>query len=98
MSIISTTFGARLAEKRKAAGLTQDQLGEHLGVGKGAVSAWEVDRTQPSAAQLAMICARLMCSADELLGVHACANTGDYDRRKSAPAHATPEVEERRAA
>jgi transcriptional regulator with XRE-family HTH domain len=38
-------------------------------LGKGAVSSWEVDRAQPSAAQLALIALRLGVSADFLLGL-----------------------------
>lgn len=76
MSFSSSTesFGARLAAKRKARGLTQEQLGEGMAadgtdVGKGAVSSWEVSRTVPSTSQLLKLCQRLNCSADELLGV-----------------------------
>lgn len=70
----SETFGARLAAKRLAAGLTQEQLGAGLApdggdVSKGGVSAWEVGRTQPSAAQLVKLCKRLRCSSDDLLGI-----------------------------
>lgn len=68
------SFGSRLADRRKAAGLTQEQLGEGLAadggnVGKGAISSWEVGRTAPSAAQIPKICERLGCSADDLLGM-----------------------------
>lgn len=84
MSINSTSFGSRLAARRKAVGLTQEQLGEGLAadggnVGKGAVSSWEVGRTVPSATQLPKICERLKCSADDLLGMSA-------PRRKEARA------------
>lgn len=51
--------------------MTQEQLGEQLGVGKGAVSSWEVSRTLPSPALLPELCARLQCSSDELLGIEA---------------------------
>ena len=69
-----TKFGVRLAEKRRAAGLTQEQLGAGLAlngsdVGKGAVSSWEVGRTMPSPALLPKLCARLGCSSDDLLGI-----------------------------
>ncbi|MFD1557178.1 S24 family peptidase [Paraburkholderia silviterrae] len=37
---------------RKKAGLTQEQLGERLGVTKGNMSAWENDRHEPSYAQI----------------------------------------------
>jgi transcriptional regulator with XRE-family HTH domain len=70
------TFGERLAEARRVAGLTQEQLGVGLGsdgrdLGKGAVSSWENGGSHPSSAQVAKICDRLNISADHLLGVKA---------------------------
>jgi transcriptional regulator with XRE-family HTH domain len=67
-------FGVRLARLRGEAGLTQEQLGKGLDVdgsdiGKGAISAWEVGRTIPSAALLPKLCQRLHCTADRLLGL-----------------------------
>jgi len=35
------TLGSRIAEYRKAKGITQDQLAEHMGVSSQAVSKWE---------------------------------------------------------
>lgn len=68
------TFGSRLAAKRRAAGLTQEELGRGLApdggdLSKAAVSAWESDRNQPTAAQLRLICQRLNASANDLLGL-----------------------------
>jgi transcriptional regulator with XRE-family HTH domain len=65
-------FGARLATLRKAAGLTQEQLGEGLAadgsdVGKGAISSWEVGRTEPSPSQITKLCARLKCTPNDLI-------------------------------
>jgi HTH-type transcriptional regulator, cell division transcriptional repressor len=70
-----TTLGSRIAAARRASGLTQEQLGIGLGpdgsdLGKGAVSAWEVDRSQPSAQQIALLASRLGVSADSLLGLN----------------------------
>lgn len=65
-----TSFGARLAAARTAAGLTQEQLGEAVGgVAKQAVSKWEKDQNQPGPAQLKLICERLQVSSDHLVGV-----------------------------
>lgn len=71
-----STFGSRLAEARRNAGLTQAQLGEGLGpdkrdLQKATVSSWEVGASQPNAAQLVKLCERLNVSADYLLGVSA---------------------------
>lgn len=62
------SFGARLAAARVAAGKTQGEVGEVAGVSGAAVSAWEVNRTQPSATQLTNVCNLLRVSADFLLG------------------------------
>ena len=37
------TLGQRIQEYRKAAGLSQEALGEELGVSRQAVSKWESD-------------------------------------------------------
>jgi transcriptional regulator with XRE-family HTH domain len=68
MSKQPESFGARLAAARLTAGKTQGEVGEVAGVSGAAVSAWEVDRTQPSAKQLASVCNLLRVSADYLLG------------------------------
>ena len=57
----------RIAAVRKAAGLTQEQLGELLGVSRQAVSRWESGQTSPDAATLAALCEKLRVSADYLL-------------------------------
>ncbi|MBQ5354718.1 MAG: helix-turn-helix transcriptional regulator, partial [Clostridia bacterium] len=43
-------FGDNLKELRKAAGLTQEKLGEILSVSMQAVSRWETTDTLPDAA------------------------------------------------
>ena len=57
----------RIAAVRKAAGLTQEQLGELLGVTRQAVSKWESGQTAPDAATLAALCEQLHVSADYVL-------------------------------
>lgn len=71
-----STFGERLAEAREAAGLSQEELGRGMkpdggDLGKGAVSAWETDRSQPTAEQLRRICQRLSVGPAALLGLKA---------------------------
>ncbi len=56
----------RIAAVRRAAGLTQEQLGELLGVSRQAVSRWESSR-HPDAATLAALCEKLRVSADYVL-------------------------------
>ena len=57
----------RIAAVRKAAGLTQEQLGELLGVTRQAVSKWESGQTTPDAATIAALCEKLHVSADYVL-------------------------------
>ena len=57
----------RIAAVRRAAGLTQEQLGELLGVSPQAVSRWESGQTSPDAATLAALCEKLRVSADYVL-------------------------------
>ena len=57
----------RIAFVRKAAGLTQEQLGEKLGVTRQAVSKWESAQATPDALTVARLCAEFNVSADFVL-------------------------------
>ncbi len=57
----------RIAAVRRAAGLTQEQLGELVGVTRQAVSKWESGQTVPDAATIAALCEALHVSADYVL-------------------------------
>lgn len=57
----------RLSTVRKAAGLTQEQLGELVGVTRQAVSKWESAQAVPDALVIAAICRALHVSADYIL-------------------------------
>lgn len=57
----------RIAAVRKAAGLTQEQLGELLGVSRQAVSKWESGQTVPDTVTVARLCRELHVSADYVL-------------------------------
>lgn len=61
------TLGERIAEKRKARGLKQDELAERLGVSAQAVSKWENDVSCPDIMTLPQLAEILGCSIDELL-------------------------------
>lgn len=61
------TLGERIAEKRKAKGLKQDELAEALGVSAQAVSKWENDISCPDIMTLPDLAQRLGCTVDELL-------------------------------
>ena len=77
----------RIAQVRKAAGLTQEQLGEMVGVTRQAVSKWEAGQTVPDALTVARLCEVLHVSADYvLLGREPSGQT------ESAPAYEPPET------
>ena len=57
----------RIALARKKAGLSQEQLGEKLGVSRQAVSKWESGQTNPDVAYITEMCRLFSVSADWLL-------------------------------
>lgn len=57
----------RIALARKQAGLSQEQLGEKLGVSRQAVSKWESGQTNPDVAYIIEMCRLLGVSSDWLL-------------------------------
>lgn len=64
-----TDFCRRLTQLRKAAGLSQKELGEKLGTGQSIVSQYEVGTAKPGLQSLKELCKALNCSSIELLGV-----------------------------
>ncbi|MGO5022574.1 helix-turn-helix domain-containing protein [Lawsonibacter sp. LCP25S3_G6] len=61
------TLGERIAQARKQAGLSQEQLGEKLGVSRQAISKWESGQTNPDVAYVAELCRLFGISSDWLL-------------------------------
>ena len=57
----------RIALVRKAAGLTQEQLGALVGVTRQAVSKWESGQAVPDSMTAAKLCEALHVSADFVL-------------------------------
>ena len=57
----------RITVVRKAMGLTQEQLGELVGVSRQAVSKWESGQTVPDAITVAKLCRALNVSADYII-------------------------------
>jgi transcriptional regulator with XRE-family HTH domain len=64
-----SSFGPRLAELRKARGLTQVQLAEAAGTTQRAISYYENDTGFPPASALIDLARALKVSTDELLGI-----------------------------
>ena len=60
-------IGANLAARRRARGLTQEQLAARLGVSAPAVSKWETNSSYPDITLLCPLARALRCRVDELL-------------------------------
>ena len=56
----------RVKELRHAAGITQVQLGETIGVAQNVVSQWETEVALPRVRQLPDLARALNCSIDDL--------------------------------
>ncbi len=62
------TMGERIQLLRKAAGLSQEQLAESVGVSRQAVSKWETDQSSPDINNILALSRAFSVSTDELLG------------------------------
>ena len=80
-------FGARLAQLRKAAGYTQEQLAIELGISRRRVAYYEAESDHPPASLLTDLARVLNTSTDELLG--------NAPKRKVRPAPLSPRLERR---
>jgi len=61
-------LGARVAERRKAQGITQIQMAEALGVSQQTITSYEVARRRIPVSALPVLARLLAISVDELLG------------------------------
>ncbi len=61
-------FGKRLAKLRKANGLTQQQLGDQIGVSRRVIAYYEAETDYPPAHIIVPLAQALNVSTDELLG------------------------------
>lgn len=67
MEVTHMTFGEKLKEARKDAGLSQEQLAEKICVSRAAVAKWETDKGMPDILNLKAISKLLDVSIDSLL-------------------------------
>lgn len=58
----------RIKELRKAAGMTQMELAEEVGVVQSTVAMWETGGAYPETVRLPRIAEVLQCSIDDLFG------------------------------
>ena len=61
------TFGEKLKEARKEAGLSQEQFAEKMSVSRSAIAKWEADRGMPDVNNLKVMAQLLGVSVDYLL-------------------------------
>ena len=68
VNTMNETFGQRFTRLRKQRNLTQEELGERIGLSGQAVSKWENDASMPDISLLVQLSEILGVSLDELLG------------------------------
>lgn len=78
------TIGEKILNLRKARGWSQEELAEHIGVTRQAVSRWESDSAKPDADKIAAMCKLFGVSADYLLDT---GMPGSGHVRKEEPVH-----------
>lgn len=79
------TIGQRIARERKRLGLSQEALGEALGVSRQAISKWEADASIPEIDKLIAMARRFGVTVGWLLGV-------EEVREEDGPGGAEPSV------
>ena len=60
-------IGRTIARERRRAGITQEQLADHLGVSKAAVSKWELGRTLPDVQSMLLLANLFGTTIDEMV-------------------------------
>lgn len=86
------TTGARIAQKRKALGLSQEALGDQLGVSRQAIYKWESDSALPEIDKLIALSRLFGVSVGWLLGVEAPPPEDAGDTQGAAPEAADGEL------
>ena len=79
------TLGRRIQEARKAAGLSQESLGERLGVSRQAVSKWESDASVPDLENLIAMSRIFGVTIGALLGVEPAAEEPAEEEATETP-------------
>ncbi len=76
------TIGEKITKFRTAAGISQEQLAEKIGVSRQSVSKWEVDQALPQIDKVLQLCDLFGVAADELLRDQIEVNCGGQEERK----------------
>ena len=77
-------FPQKLMELRRSHGLSQEQLGEKIGVTRQTISKWELGQTTPEMEKLAALSDLFGVSADELIRGTAPSRSEKFQESKSA--------------
>lgn len=64
-----TDIGGNIKALRKENGLSQDELGEKLGVSGKTVSSWEINRTEPNMGTIEKMCVIFNCPKSRIVGL-----------------------------
>ena len=76
------TTGRRVAQKRKELGLSQEALGEKLGVSRQSIYKWESDSALPEVEKLVALSRLFGVSVGWLLGVEAAPGGGELSEEQ----------------
>ncbi len=79
---VNSIFGKRLAQLRKARGITQQELGNKIGVSKRAIAYYEGETHNPPANKLDSLAKALDVTIEELLGTKPLKNKPTIKNRK----------------
>ncbi len=63
------SIGSNIKRIRREKGITQEKLGELLGLTPSPVSQWETDRVLPDITQIPLLCSIFDVTSDEILGI-----------------------------
>ena len=74
------TMGEKIASLRKAAGMTQRQLADRMGVTDKAVSKWERNLSCPDIESIPLLAEIFGISADELINTKAAGTPSEKDK------------------
>ena len=84
------TLGQRIQELRKQSNLSQEALGEKLGVSRQAVSRWEMDGAVPEVDKLIAMGRLFGVDLNDLLQVDQPGSAGEGEAQAPAPEEKAP--------
>lgn len=86
------TLGQRIQELRKRHNLSQEALGEKLGVSRQAISRWEMDGAIPEVDKLIAMARLFHLTVGQLLGEEALAPASGFGPETSSPSNRRPQL------